>query len=117
MHSFCEGNERELADLILDGASERPHQMFGAYFEGTKRSDALGAAYDGLYRLPDDATGIRPTGLYRFFACLDNTIRVCPESCSKRLLLDSLIIHLNDDHHWSREQIADWLAASRSDQP
>jgi hypothetical protein len=20
-----------------------------------------------------------------------------------------MIIHLNDDHHWTREQIADWL--------
>jgi hypothetical protein len=37
-------------------------------------------------------------------------VRKCPADCRKRLLLDSLLIHLNDDHHWSRERIADWLA-------
>ena len=28
----------------------------------------------------------------------------------KRLPLAAMIVHLNDDHAWSREQIADWLA-------
>jgi hypothetical protein len=37
-------------------------------------------------------------------------VRHCPEAgCRKQLLLDSLIIHLNDDHRWSRERIADWV--------
>jgi hypothetical protein len=25
------------------------------------------------------------------------------------LPLNSIILHLNDDHHWTREQIVDWL--------
>ena len=110
MIAFTRGDEHDLADLILDGASRRPQQLFGEYFEGTRQSDALGAAYEGIYRLPADATGIRPRGIYKFFACLDNSIRRCPAGCRKLLLLDSLIVHLNDDHRWSRERIAQWLA-------
>lgn len=33
---------------------------------------------------------------------------VCDKS-SHRELLPDIIIHLNDEHHWTREQIADWL--------
>ena len=34
----------------------------------------------------------------------------CPaENCKKKLSLAALIVHLNDDHRWSREQIADWV--------
>jgi hypothetical protein len=110
MIGFARGDEGALAGAILDGAKRRPQQLFGAYFDGTARSDALGAAYEGVYRLPADATGIRPKGIYKIFECLDDTVRRCPDDCRKQLLLDSLLIHLNDDHHWSRERIALWLA-------
>ena len=104
-------DEEELAAAIRTGARCRPEQMFGAYFDGTKRSDALGSAYEAIYRLPADATGIRPKGIYKFFACLDDRVRRCPEpGCKKQHLLDTLIIHLNDDHQWSRERIADYIA-------
>lgn len=103
-------DEQELAAAIRDGAHRRNRQMFGAYFEGRDRSDALGAAYEGIYRLPADATGIRPRGIYKFFDCLDDRVRRCPEpGCIKRHFLDSLIIHLNDDHGWSRERIAAYI--------
>lgn len=104
-------DERELAEAIRAGAQRRREQMFGTYFEGTGRSDALGAAYEGIYRLPDDATGIRPKGIYKFFSCLDDSVRRCPEpGCHKQHFLDTLIIHLNDDHLWSRERIAAYVA-------
>ena len=104
-------DEQGLADAIRDGSRRRRDQMFGAYFDGTERSDALGAAYEGIYRLPVDATGIRPKGIYKFFACLDDRVRRCPEpGCIKQHLLDTLIIHLNDDHRWTREQIASYIA-------
>jgi hypothetical protein len=45
----------------------------------------------------------------RLFDCLENVRRRCPEGCHKRLPLNSIILHLNDDHHWTREQIVDWL--------
>ncbi|MFP5380050.1 MAG: hypothetical protein ACLGHP_09945 [Vicinamibacteria bacterium] len=37
-------------------------------------------------------------------------MRKCPaDGCNKTLVLAALIVHLNDHHRWSREQIATWL--------
>lgn len=37
-------------------------------------------------------------------------ILVCPaDGCGKVDRGDNLIFHLNDDHEWTREQIADWV--------
>jgi hypothetical protein len=45
-----------------------------------------------------------------FFDCLEGTVRKCPaDGCRKTLVLAALIVHLNDHHRWSREQIASWL--------
>lgn len=103
--------ERELAAFIRAGAARRPEQAFGDYYKGRFASCALGAAYEGLYRLPAEAEGTRPSkDLEWFFDCLESTIRRCPvEGCRKRLVLSALIVHINDDHRWSREQIAAWL--------
>lgn len=110
MDKKVRADEQELADAIRKGARCRHEQLFGAYFEGTERSDALGSAYEAIYRLPADATGIRPKGIYKFFACLDDRVRQCPEpGCIKHHFLDTLIIHLNDDHLWSRERIAAYI--------
>jgi hypothetical protein len=102
---------KELASAIRAGASRRPEQAFGDYFIGRRASCALGAAYEGMYRLAADMSGQRPTkDLTSFFDCLEGTIRACPvEGCKKRLLLSAMIVHLNDHHEWSREKIADWL--------
>ena len=64
-----------------------------------------------MYRLPDNADGTRPTkDLEWFFDCLEGTIRQCPaEGCRKRLTLAAILVHLNDEHRWTREQIATWL--------
>jgi hypothetical protein len=110
-------DEAELARAILDGAHVRPDQAFGEYFIGRRASCALGAAYEGIYHLPLDASGIRPKHLERLFDCLEYTLRSCPEGCKKRLSLGAMILHLNDDHHWSREAIAHWVAPSSSAQP
>lgn len=103
-------DEAELAEAILHGALSRPDQAFGHYFVGRRASCALGAAYEGFYKLPTDAEGIRPRHLERLFDCLENTLRSCPEGCKKRLALASMILHLNDDHQWTRERIAEWVA-------
>ena len=103
-------DEADLAEAILHGAAVRPDQAFGQYFEGRRASCALGAAYEGMYRLPMDATGIRPKHLERLFDCLEYTLRRCPEGCKKRLSLGAMILHLNDDHQWPRERIALWVA-------
>ena len=103
--------EKELASFIRAGAERRPEQAYGDYFKGQRASCALGAAYEGMYRLPRQMDGSRPTkDLDWFFDCLEGTVRRCPmEGCKKRLVLSSIIVHLNDEHRWSREQIATWL--------
>jgi hypothetical protein len=105
--------EKELAGFIRNGMKRRPDQAFGDYYKGRDASCALGAAYDAMYRLPDDAEGQHPTrDLDWFFTCLD-TVKPCPgDGCRKRLSLAALLVHLNDDHRWSRAEIADWLSKS-----
>lgn len=108
-------DERELAEFIRTGMKRRPDQAFGDYYKGLTASCALGAAYEAMYRLPDDAEGRRPTrDLDWFFDCLD-AVKPCPaEGCRKRLFLAAQLVHLNDDHRWTRDAIADWLADSVS---
>ena len=75
-------------------------------------SCALGAAYEGMYRLPQQAGGLRPTkDLEWFFDCLEGSLRKCPggNDCHKQLSLAAIMVHLNDDHRWTREDIAQWL--------
>jgi hypothetical protein len=101
-------DEHELAEAIRAGSKLRP-QSFGCYFSDDGRSCALGAAYEGIYVLPQAAGAAMPGLLERFFHCLEYTARECPHGCNKRLPLASMIVHLNDDHEWSREQIAKWV--------
>jgi hypothetical protein len=105
--------ERELAAFIRAGASRRPEQAYGDYYKGKYASCALGAAYEGMYRLPENVEGMHPTkDLEWFFDVLEGTVRSCPvEGCKKKLVLSALIVHINDAHRWSREQIATWLEA------
>jgi hypothetical protein len=112
-------DERELAAFIRDGMKRRPDQAFGEYYSGRSASCALGAAYEAMYPLPSEAGGKRPTrDLDWFFDCLD-TVKRCPggDGCTKRLSLAALLVHLNDDHRWSRDQIATWLAADPNPTP
>lgn len=108
MHQVLRADQIELADAIAEGAKRRPSQAFGEYFSDKGGSCALGAAYEGAYALPQEAGSIRPR-LDRLFDCLENVRRRCPEGCNKRLPLNAIILHLNDDHHWTREQIVSWL--------
>jgi hypothetical protein len=111
-------SEKELAAFIRSGTLRRPVQAIGHYFEGTRASCALGAAYEGMYRLPTDAGKANPSrDLEWFFSCLD-TVKRCPEeTCKKKLFLAALIVHLNDDHLWSRERIADWVSGEQVPSP
>jgi hypothetical protein len=56
-------DEAELAAAILEGAAHRPEQAVGTYYEGLHASCALGAAYEGMYRLPTRAEGVHPRDL------------------------------------------------------
>ena len=110
-------DESELAEAIRFGARQRSEQAFGEYYQGRHASCALGAAYEGLYRLPEEVGQLHPKRLDRLWECLEGTIRSCPEGCRKRLILAAMIIHLNDDHRWDRERIAAWVANSGQSEP
>jgi len=42
----------------------------------------------------------------------------CPTGCEGVQMVERIIAHLNDDHRWTREQIADWVESiERSQEP
>lgn len=108
MATGLEHEQRELADFIRQGSSRGP-QCFGSYFDEKGGSCALGAVYEGVYHLPRQHGKLIPDHLERLFRCLDELTKRCPQGCGKRLPLASMIVHLNDDHRLTREQIAEWL--------
>ena len=108
MATGLENEQKELADYIRAGSS-RGHQCFGSYFDEKGGSCALGAVYEGVYHLPRDHGKLIPDHLERLFRCLDEVTKRCPQGCAKRLPLAAMIVHLNDDHRLTREQIAEWL--------
>src|SRR5687767_13671596 len=103
-----ESEQRELAEFIRAGSSRGP-QCYGSYFDEKGGSCALGAVYEGVYHLPRNHGNLVPDHLERLFRCLDEVVKACPGGCNKRLPLAPMIVHLNDDHRMTREQIAEWL--------
>jgi len=114
MSAGPEREQQELARFIRAGARRGP-QCFGSYFDDHGGSCALGAVYEGVYRLPRDHGKLVPDHLERLFRCLDEVTKRCPQGCGKRLPLAAMIVHLNDDHRLSREQIAEWLTQESDD--
>jgi hypothetical protein len=108
MVTELQSEQRELAEYIRAGSTRGP-QCFGSYFDEKGGSCALGAVYDAVYHLPRHGKLI-PDHLERLFRCLDEVTKRCPKGCAKRLPLASMIVHLNDDHRLTREQIAEWLS-------
>jgi hypothetical protein len=74
-------------------SKRRTDQSFRDYYRSRNSSCALGAAYEGIYRLPDTADGVRPLRLGRLFECLEGEVRTCPECSKKKLPLGALIVH------------------------
>jgi hypothetical protein len=104
----------KLSDAIRLGAMIRP-QAHGRFFRDGN-SCALGAAleasglavYDEEYSMDEQAP--LSDRLIVDHAAL---IHECPAGCSEFSHLphriDAVIVHLNDRHEWTREQIADWV--------
>lgn len=107
----------KLSEAIrLRGMMDR--QVFGHYIDEAGGSCALGGAALAI--------GFERKQLfdYGFEACLCVLMgtpkkwlalkwRECPEKCGAPVPYECLfttIAHLNDDHRWSREQIADWVS-------
>lgn len=106
-----------MAQYMRKGIELSPTQNFWTYFDTTNGgidhtcSDAFGAIYLGVlgrvprpefdwsciqYRLDGDTEKIQ------------KAVFINPVT-SKEQSLRHIIINLNDEHRWTREQIADWL--------
>lgn len=92
-----------LSEAIRLGSMIHP-QGFGRYHSwshehGSTVTCALGAAEDA--------------GYFRYNMPLLRIAATCPASewCRVHRDVFETIVHLNDDHHWTREAIADWIEA------
>lgn len=92
-----------LSEAMRLGAMVTP-QAFGLLRDG-EGTCALGAAYVAVGLLKASCCGIA-TAHARFPVLA--TEATCP-LCGYIRELDSIVAHLNDDHYWTREQIADFV--------
>jgi hypothetical protein len=98
----------ELSKAIREGAKLRP-QAFGAYVCGDATC-VEGAAIDGLNgrKMPNMGLAVTDTLRAHYpFMTQDADCPVCGDEYAANV--DCVMVHLNDAHRWSREQIADWV--------
>jgi hypothetical protein len=92
-----------LSDAIRLGAMMKPQAFKGLFRDGG--SCALGAALDAIGCGLDD-------GFRDQLALFPTTIGIgrvtCPQ-CGRFGWIDAVVVHLNDDHRWTREAIADFV--------
>jgi hypothetical protein len=105
----------QLSEAIREGAQLRPQcrmQMF-LRLGDIIHSCALGAAYEGAgYVARLRGMEKIPITLDTLWPKLSTRVVVCPVSgcpSNGRITVRDHIAHLNDEHNWSREQIAEWL--------
>ncbi len=95
-----------LSEAIRLGAMLRPQAFHGLFKDGG--SCALGAALDAM-GITDEEAFQRRLSLFEGAS----QIRVMVPPCCRCLVdlheVDAVIVHLNDTHQWTREQIADWV--------
>lgn len=92
------------SEAIRLGCLAFPVQHFGGLAQGN-RACAMGAMYAGYGDSPH-SPGITSESEAGFFQLKEAHLS-CPECDLKDD--DIPVAHLNDDHRWSRERIADWL--------
>lgn len=108
----------ELTEAMRKGAAVRP-QGFNDYFpsdtSGQLLSCALGAAFEGKEGQPERDVGVLDVRDLFFGRQPEPDNVRCPGANCGFLTnpyvdhLLSIVVHLNDTHHWTREAIADWL--------
>lgn len=108
-----------LSEAIRAGAQIRP-QAFGSYFTGTTRANAcscaIGAAYEASFTdspLANECVDKDFDALAKLYPLLNSDeLLFCPECAGaevRRENLCNMLIHLNDDHKWPRERIAEYV--------
>jgi hypothetical protein len=102
-----------LSQAILKGCEMSPEQDFGTYCE--RRGDlmatcAFGAAAIAQTGLTTSAEEIAEAAC-QLIRGLPKDHSGCPVGCrmGEDDCLYYVVTHLNDDHRWTREQIAAWL--------
>ena len=99
-----------LSDAIQLGAMVTS-QAFGTLFKGDGAC-ALGAALLAVGVPPKQARcSVRKRWPWAFAVSVD-----CPH-CGRSRLVCQVIVHLNDDHRWSREKIGAWVAGIEPSEP
>lgn len=93
----------KLSEAIRLGAMLKP-QAFGlCYSDG--RTCAMGAAWDAIGKLHVTASDPSIDFGDSYWAVAGVSCPVCGRASGSGMA----VAHLNDDHRWTREQIADWV--------
>lgn len=103
----------KLSEAISLGSMMSP-QAFGVAYSMIG-SCALGAAFDaiGLHReYADPEFDITPIDPWTW---TDDVVVACP-CCDKQDDVSAIIAHLNDNHCWTRQEIAGWIATIEAQQ-
>lgn len=90
----------KLGDTIRAGCIGT-YQIKKRLFDGDGGACALGAL----------SIGMKTYGVPKDYVMLVWASGACPV-CDKDMVLEVQIVHLNDDHGWTREAIADWIDAT-----
>ena len=106
MKHFC-----TFSEAIREGAKLRPQGRRFYFPQWGERSCAFGAGMEAVFgnqhESPNEIELLYP---YLSKISLPSKNPVCPDCKEVQSgCLMTVIFHLNDDHLWTREQIADWL--------
>lgn len=107
----------KLSTAIRKGVARDGKQVFGDYFERNDDGAIIGCCALGAARIGMNPKEPELVSIYRAFGrANDRVVHMgCPiRRCEDRGRLANepalrIVPHLNDDHKWKRERIADWL--------
>jgi len=91
-----------ISEAILCGCVLAPKQKFGSYFGDGDEPLSGSACVLGAYFLGAGTERLEAGHCLKVLDCY------CPSCCTHGSTVADIFIHLNDDHHWSRERIAAW---------
>jgi len=100
-------------DAVRAGIKRLPVQVFRHLWSDDKKGGCiLGAAYDGMQLSRSDVM-FKGLGMSQLQVWELTGPYTCPFSCDRGYwgtinTLADVIVHLNNDHQWTREAIAEW---------
>lgn len=97
MKHFC-----SFSEAIREGANLHPQGYY--YFFEDGETYAFGAGREAI-----GGHTLHYSEVYRLYPYLDAYVADCPACGGGAPSLARVMFHLNDDHKWTREAIADWL--------